>query len=102
MADLVAQQYKRNDTGFARGSFRVRGDTLEIWPAHLDDRGWRLSFFGDELEAIQEFDTLTGEKTCSTRDSARLCQLSLCHSQTDNAASNERHKGRVSHTIETT
>ena len=48
MADLVAQQYKRNDTGFARGSFRVRGDTLEIWPAHLDDRGWRLSFFGDE------------------------------------------------------
>ena len=63
MADLVAQQYKRNDTGFARGSFRVRGDTLEIWPAHLDDRGWRLSFFGDELEAIQEFDTLTGEKT---------------------------------------
>ncbi|MDB2707936.1 excinuclease ABC subunit UvrB [Amylibacter sp.] len=63
MADLVAQQYKRNDTGFSRGSFRVRGDTLEIWPAHLDDRGWRLSFFGDELEAIQEFDTLTGEKS---------------------------------------
>ena len=63
MADLVAQQYKRNDTGFSRGSFRVRGDTLEIWPAHLDDRGWRLSFFGDELEAIQEFDTLTGQKT---------------------------------------
>ena len=63
MADFVAQQYKRNDTGFSRGSFRVRGDTLEIWPAHLDDRGWRLSFFGDELEAIQEFDTLTGEKS---------------------------------------
>ena len=62
MADLVAQQYKRNDTGFSRGSFRVRGDSLEIWPAHLDDRGWRLSFFGDELETIQEFDTLTGEK----------------------------------------
>ncbi len=63
MADLVAQQYNRNDTGFARGSFRVRGDILEVWPAHLDDRGWRLSFFGDELESIQEFDTLTGEKT---------------------------------------
>jgi len=63
MADLVAQQYKRNDTGFSRGSFRVRGDSLEVWPAHLDDRGWRLSFFGDELETIQEFDTLTGEKT---------------------------------------
>tara|TARA_R110002096_G_scaffold14582_5_gene50729 strand:- start:45537 stop:47720 length:2184 start_codon:yes stop_codon:yes gene_type:complete len=63
MADLVAQQYKRNDTGFVRGSFRVRGDSLEIWPAHMDDRGWRLSFFGEELESIQEFDTLTGEKT---------------------------------------
>jgi excinuclease ABC subunit B len=63
MADLVAQQYKRNDVGFSRGSFRVRGDSLEIWPAHLDDRGWRLSFFGEELETIQEFDTLTGEKT---------------------------------------
>ncbi len=63
MQDLVAQQYKRNDNAFARGSFRVRGDSLEIWPAHLDDRGWRLSFFGNELEAITEFDTLTGAKT---------------------------------------
>lgn len=71
MADLVAQQYKRNDTGFARGSFRVRGDSLEIWPAHLDDRGWRLSFFGEELEAIQEFDTLTGERT-ATLDKVRV------------------------------
>ena len=63
MQDLVAQQYKRNDNAFARGTFRVRGDVLEIWPAHLDDRGWRLSFFGNELEAITEFDTLTGAKT---------------------------------------
>ncbi|MFQ5437813.1 MAG: excinuclease ABC subunit UvrB [Paracoccaceae bacterium] len=63
MRDLVAQQYKRNDNAFQRGSFRVRGDSLEIWPAHLDDRGWRLSFFGEELEAITEFDTLTGAKT---------------------------------------
>ncbi len=63
IADLVAQQYKRNDNAFARGTFRVRGDSLEIWPAHLDDRGWRLSFFGEELEAITEFDTLTGAKT---------------------------------------
>ncbi|MDR6265959.1 excinuclease ABC subunit UvrB [Roseobacter sp. N2S] len=62
MADLVAQQYKRNDNSFTRGSFRVRGDSLEIWPAHLEDRGWRLSFFGEELESIVEFDTLTGEK----------------------------------------
>ena len=63
MADLVAQQYKRNDQAFQRGSFRVRGDTLEIFPAHLEDRAWKLSFFGEELEAITEFDPLTGEKT---------------------------------------
>ena len=63
MQDLIAQQYKRNDNAFARGTFRVRGDSLEIWPAHLDDRGWRLSFFGEELESITEFDTLTGAKT---------------------------------------
>ena len=63
MADLVAQQYRRNDQAFQRGSFRVRGDSLEIFPAHLEDRAWRLSFFGDELENITEFDPLTGEKT---------------------------------------
>jgi excinuclease ABC subunit B len=63
IADLVAQQYRRNDVAFARGAFRVRGDSLEIWPAHLDDRAWRLSFFGEELESIQEFDPLTGERT---------------------------------------
>ncbi|GKY88086.1 excinuclease ABC subunit UvrB [Sinisalibacter aestuarii] len=63
MKDLIAQQYKRNDNAFARGTFRVRGDSLEIWPSHLEDRGWRLSFFGEELEAITEFDTLTGAKT---------------------------------------
>ena len=65
MADLIAQQYKRNDQAFQRGTFRVRGDSLEIWPSHLEDRGWRLSFFGEELEAITEFDTLTGAKTDS-------------------------------------
>ena len=63
IADLIAQQYKRNDHGFQRGTFRVRGDSLEIWPAHLDDRAWKLSFFGEELESITEFDPLTGEKT---------------------------------------
>ncbi|GGL69119.1 excinuclease ABC subunit UvrB [Wenxinia marina] len=63
MADLVAQQYRRNDQAFARGSFRVRGDSVEVWPAHLEDRAWRLSFFGEELEAIIEFDPLTGAKT---------------------------------------
>ena len=63
IADLVAQQYRRNDHAFQRGSFRVRGDVLEIWPAHLEDRAWKLSFFGEELESITEFDPLTGEKT---------------------------------------
>ena len=63
IADLIAQQYRRNDQAFQRGTFRVRGDSLEIWPAHLDDRAWRLSFFGDELESIGEFDPLTGSKT---------------------------------------
>src|ERR1700739_1706886 len=63
MADLVAQQYKRNDQGFERGSSRRRGDVLEIFPAHYEDRAWRVSLFGDEVEAIQEFDPLTGKKT---------------------------------------
>ncbi|MCM8557756.1 excinuclease ABC subunit UvrB [Sphingomicrobium sediminis] len=58
---LVALQYKRNDTNFARGSFRVRGDNLEIFPSHYEDMAWRISFFGDEIEEIVEFDPLTGK-----------------------------------------
>ncbi|MFO1105246.1 MAG: excinuclease ABC subunit UvrB [Amaricoccus sp.] len=65
IADLIAQQYRRNDQAFTRGAFRVRGDSLELWPAHLEDRAWRLSFFGEELESIQEFDPLTGARTDS-------------------------------------
>lgn len=71
IADLVAQQYRRNDQAFQRGSFRVRGDALEIFPAHLEDRAWRLSFFGEELESISEFDALTGKKT-DTFDKIRI------------------------------
>jgi len=63
--ELVAQQYKRNEAGFHRGHFRVRGDVVEVWPAHLEDRAWRFSFFGEELETITEFDPLTGAKTDS-------------------------------------
>lgn len=59
---LVSLQYKRNDTSFSRGSFRVRGDNLELFPSHYEDMGWRISFFGDEIEAINEFDPLTGQK----------------------------------------
>ena len=59
---LVAQQYKRNDAAFVRGTFRVRGDSLEIYPSHYEDMAWRISFFGDEIESISEFDPLTGKK----------------------------------------
>ncbi|MDA9758922.1 excinuclease ABC subunit UvrB [Candidatus Pelagibacter sp.] len=59
---LVALQYKRNDQNFYRGTFRARGEYLEIFPSHLEDRAWRLSLFGDKLEQIEEFDPLTGDK----------------------------------------
>ncbi|WP_448579952.1 excinuclease ABC subunit UvrB, partial [Thermaurantiacus sp.] len=62
---LVALQYKRNDQNFVRGSFRLRGDSLEIFPSHYEDMAWRISFFGDEIEAITEFDPLTGTKIAS-------------------------------------
>jgi len=63
LADLVALQYKRSDADFRRGTFRVRGDTVEVFPAHLEDRAWRISLFGDEIEAITEFDPLTGTRS---------------------------------------
>ena len=62
---LVALQYKRNDAAFTRGNFRVRGDNLEIFPSHYEDMAWRISFFGDEIEEISEFDPLTGKKGAS-------------------------------------
>ena len=68
MQRLIELQYKRNDIDFARGTFRVRGDTLDIFPAHYEDAAWRLTFFGDELESIAEFDPLTGEKKVGLHD----------------------------------
>ena len=62
MRSLVDIQYKRNEMGFNRGDFRARGDTLDIFPSHSQDRAWKLSFFGDEIDEIWEFDTLTGGK----------------------------------------
>jgi excinuclease ABC subunit B len=62
---LVSLQYKRNDMGFSRGNFRVRGDSLEIFPSHYEDTAWRISFFGDDIEGIVEFDPLTGKKVAS-------------------------------------
>jgi excinuclease ABC subunit B len=68
LKQLVALQYKRNDMAFTRGTFRVRGDVVEIFPAHYEDRAWRVSLFGDDVESIQEFDPLTGEKTASLEE----------------------------------
>ena len=67
-ADLVALQYKRNDQAFERGTFRRRGDVIEIYPAHYEDRAWRINMFGDEIESIQEFDPLTGKKSLDLRE----------------------------------
>ena len=71
MAQLVQLQYKRNDLAFSRGTFRVRGDTLEIFPAHYDDRAWRIDFFGDEVDSLVEFDPLTG-RTQNELESVRI------------------------------
>jgi len=60
---LVEQQYRRNDAAFQRGTFRVRGESVDVWPSHLEDRAWRVSMFGDDIEALREFDPLTGEIT---------------------------------------
>ena len=65
MQTLVELQYQRNDLGFSRGTFRVRGDTVEVFPAHYDDRAWRIDFFGDEVDSIAEFDPLTGRSQAS-------------------------------------
>lgn len=62
---LTELQYERNQTNFVRSTFRVQGDTLDIFPAHYEDRAWRISFFGDEIDDIYEFDSLTGKKTVS-------------------------------------
>jgi excinuclease ABC subunit B len=62
LRDLIDLQYLRNDLGFVRGTFRVRGDTLDVFPAHLEDQAWRISFFGDEIDGINAFDPLTGER----------------------------------------
>src|SRR5205809_3550705 len=65
---FVEQQYKRNDNAFQRGTFRVRGDTVDLFPAHYEDKAWRIEMFGDEIEAMVEFDPLTGEKTATLSD----------------------------------
>lgn len=65
---LVEQQYQRNDIDFHRGTFRVRGENVDIFPVQNEDRAWRVVFFGDEIESILEFDPLTGETTGQLKD----------------------------------
>ncbi len=65
---LVELQYQRNDLSFTRGTFRLKGDVLDIFPSHYEDLAWRLSFFGDELESVSEFDPLTGEKKLELKE----------------------------------
>ena len=65
---LVDLQYRRNDTAFQRGTFRLRGEIVDIFPSHYEDRAWRITLFGDEIEAIHEFDPLTGEKTADLNE----------------------------------
>ena len=65
---LVELQYRRNDTAFQRGTFRLRGEVVDVFPSHYEDRAWRVTLFGDEIEAIHEFDPLTGEKTAALKE----------------------------------
>ncbi len=65
---LVELQYRRNDTAFQRGTFRLRGETVDVWPSHLEDRAWRVTLFGDEIESLREFDPLTGDVTATPEE----------------------------------
>lgn len=76
---LAELQYERNQQNFVRSTFRVQGDVLDIFPAHYEDRAWRISFFGDEIESISEFDSLTRQKNRRFEGSDRLSGQPLCH-----------------------
>ena len=95
IADLVALQYKRTQADFARGAFRVRGDTIEIFPAHYEDRAWRIGFFGDEIETIAEFDPLTGAEDAGARIRQDLRQLALRDAAPDAAAGDQGDQARA-------
>ena len=95
MADLVALQYKRTQADFFRGSFRVRGDVIEIFPAHYEDRAWRVSLFGDEIEWIHEFDPLTGAEDRRTGIRQGLRQFALRHAAPDAHPGDERIKSEL-------
>ena len=95
LADLVALHYRRNDANFVRGTFRVRGDTVELFPAHLEDRAWRISLFGDEVESHHR--VRPAHRPEDRRAEARqdLRQLALRHAQADAAAGDQVHQDRA-------
>ena len=93
IADLVALQYKRT-TDFARGTFRVRGDTVDVFPAHYEDRAWRVNLFGDEFESIDEFDRSRAQDR-RARIHQGLRQFALCDAAPDALAGDLRHQGRA-------
>ena len=93
MRELSALQYRRNDDDFARGAFRVRGDTIDIFPAHYEDRAWRIELFGDEVDTITEFDPLTGKSAGKLDSDQGLCQFALCDAAPHAGPGDERHQG---------
>ena len=80
---LVELQYRRNDAAFARGTFRLRGEIVDIFPSHYEDRAWRVTLFGDDVESLTEFDPLTGEVTREARQHHGLRQQPLRHAAPD-------------------
>ena len=95
IADLVALQYKRSGGDFFRGAFRVRGDVIDIFPAHYEDRAWRVHLFGDKIEKIEEMDPLTGAEDRRAGIRQGLRQFALRHAAPDADPGDARHQGRA-------
>ena len=95
LADLVALHYRRSDANFIRGTFRVRGDTVELFPAHLEDRAWRISLFGDEVESHHRVRSAHRPQDRRAEAHQGLLQLALRHAQADAAAGHQVHQGRA-------
>ena len=93
IADLVALQYKRIQNDFARGTFRVRGDVIELFPAHLEDRAWRIGLFGDEIEIDPRVRSADRQEDERPRIREGLRQLALRDAAPDAAAGGEGHQG---------
>jgi excinuclease ABC subunit B len=92
--NLVALQYKRNDDNFVRGAFRVRGDTIDIFPAHYEDRAWRVELFGDVVDTSPNSIPSPATRRALGRDQG-LCQFALCDAAPDPAAGDEGHQSRA-------